>query len=326
MHKLQQTAEGRDIFSMVSDFLPATELDTLAELDTSAPSFRIGARSPHTKQSISRCVECDMGRWQDWEGRPKKPTACKHISSTFCHHALFVPLTDFLTRIFEFSNNTQFDLVVMINGMPLVLPPSGNSWMDGWRGNGPRIPSPYLKTPVTLARRIAEHELDNARLHEPLLQIRMGFLVRAHPPNVAHPGTTRDDWPPPSLADQELLKETTEALHKEVRDYFRVQKPAFHANVAPPVYKFFANWLSPPHSVCDFCVSLWDPEVMTARVQKFNNEQAMFPQRRTAIEGSRDCRRSFNPSSRHALRSYVENTTFERQQHDDKEWEWEEWE
>ena len=202
----------------------------------------------------------------------------------------------------------------MINGMPLVLPPSGNSWMDGW-GNGPRIPSPYLKTPVTLARRIAEHELDNARLHEPLLQIRMGFLVRAHPPNVAHPGTTRDDWPPPSLADQELLKETTEALHKEVRDYFRVQKPAFHANVAPPVYEFFANW--PLHSVCDFCVSLWDPEVMTARVQKFNNEQATSPQTHW-----RKCRRSVIPSQRNALMSYVENTTFERQQHDDMNEEW----
>jgi hypothetical protein len=137
--------------------------------------------------------------------------------------------------------------------------------------NRKRIPGTTSDSDVrhVVSTRIAEHELDNARLHEPLLQIRMGFLVRAHPPNVAHPGTTRDDWPPPSLADQELLKETTEALHKEVRDYFRVQKPAFHANVAPPVYKFFANWLSPPHSVWDFCVSLWDPEVMTARVPRF---------------------------------------------------------
>ena len=281
MHKLAGTQEGQDIFSLASDFLPVGTLDTLHKTTGLPPSLWMATARPHTTQSVSRCIECQLGRWQDEDGENPKPTACKHVTSEFCHDTLFVPLSEFLGRVLEFVNITDFHMIAEIGPLRLVLPPKNsentqkqNRWY--WWHGGLRHGSwkPLARAPVTLARQIVEYELETAKTHEPLLQIRLGFVA------------------PASEKTKNYLEETTAALRKDFVEYTHTH--TFHADVAP----LNLSSLGPQDYVqWDFCIALWDP----------------LNQPSTNARGCRKFRKAHNNQSQ--LLSYLELTTFERQNH-----------
>lgn len=288
MHKLAGTQEGQDIFSLASDFLPVGTLDTLHKTTGLPPSLWMATARPHTTQSVSRCIECQLGRWQDEDGENPKPTACKHVTSEFCHDTLFVPLSEFLGRVLEFVNDTDFHMIAKIGSLPLVLPPLGpnqkqNRWY--WWHGGLLHGSwePLARAPVTLARQIVEYELETAKTHEPLLQIRLGFVAPASE-------KTKND-----------LEETTAALRTDFVEYTHTH--TFHADVAP--LNLSSTSLGPQDYVqWDFCIALWDP---------------LTP---TKARGFRKFRKAHNDE----LPSYLERTKFERQNHysteNEFDWSW----
>ena len=212
--------------------------------------------------------------------RTQSQTACKYVTSEFCHDTLFVPLSEFLGRVLEFVNITDFHMIAQIGPLRLVLPPKNsentqkqNRWY--WWHGGLRHGSwkPLARAPVTLARQIVEYELETAKTHEPLLQIRLGFVAPASE-------KTKND-----------LEETTAALRTDFVEYLQ-QTSTFHADVAP--LNLSSTSLGPQDYVqWDFCIALWDPLTPT-KTRGF---------------------RKFRKAHKDGLPSYLERTKFERQNH-----------